>query len=133
MVGTAAGSGRAFQRRLRTSFPAAPQDELSSGASRASRFIPDRKPGTAAGRFPHLAALILGLAAKTPKRWDGGGLRTSFPVAPPGPRDSSRTESYDRLKRARWLGEGVKQLIAPHLTGAMIPALMHWIPSELRS
>ncbi|KAK7350131.1 hypothetical protein VNO77_08279 [Canavalia gladiata] len=32
--------------------------------------------------------------------WDGAGLKTSFPAARPGPRDSSRIESYDRLKRA---------------------------------
>ncbi|KAK7350139.1 hypothetical protein VNO77_08294 [Canavalia gladiata] len=58
-----------------------------------------------AGWFPHPAAPILGVAAKAPKwtpeqvsgveddlnraspGWDGGGLRTSFPAAPPGPRD----------------------------------------------
>ena len=107
--------------------------------------------GTAAGRFPHPPAPILGVAAKAPVRapervsgvdvdlnraspgWDGGGLRTSFPAAPPGPRDSSQKESYDCLKRARRPGEGIKQLIVPHFTGAIIPALMHRIPSELRS
>ncbi|KAK7323646.1 hypothetical protein VNO77_27129 [Canavalia gladiata] len=47
-------------------------------------------------------------------------LRTSFPAASPGPRDSSRTESYDRLKRARWPGEGIKQLIAPPLTVGLV-------------
>ncbi|KAK7328914.1 hypothetical protein VNO77_23051 [Canavalia gladiata] len=109
------------------------------------------RAGTAAGRFPNPAAPILGVAAKPPKRApervsgvevdinratpvrDGGGLRMRFPAAPPGPRDSSRIESYDRLKRARRLCEGIKQLIAPHLTGTIIPALMHRIPSELRS
>ncbi|KAK7350132.1 hypothetical protein VNO77_08297 [Canavalia gladiata] len=58
-----------------------------------------------AGWFPHPAAPILGVAAKAPKRppqqvsgvevdlnraspgWDDGGLRTSFPAVPSGPRD----------------------------------------------
>ncbi|KAK7323651.1 hypothetical protein VNO77_27134 [Canavalia gladiata] len=46
--------------------------------------------------------------------------RTSFPAAPPGPRDYSRKESYDCFKRAQWPGEGIKQLIAPHLTVGLV-------------
>ncbi|KAK7323650.1 hypothetical protein VNO77_27133 [Canavalia gladiata] len=57
--------------------------------------------------------------------------RTSFPAAPPGPRDSSRKESYDCFNRARWPGERIKQLIAPHLTvkRAWARVALGWVTS----